>query len=123
MVEIDAMRADKTGHETASIGSLFSRVSQDVRTFVAAQIAVYRIDATRRGISAGIGVGLFLAALCLFQAALVALLVGLVMLLSLPLGIGWAIVVVVGATLILTAVFAALGLGQLKRAINPDAKP
>lgn len=110
------------GETTASIGTLLGRVPQDLRAVVTTQIAVYKIEATRRGQSVGIGVGFFVLAILMFEATLAALLVGLIMLLSSALGTGWAVLIVVVLALVLTAVVARIGLGYVKLATNPDGK-
>ena len=105
-----------------SIGQLFGRLSSDVKAFISTQVAVYRIEATRRGTSAGVGVAFFVIALLVLQSALVALLVGLVVLLSLSIGPGLATLVVVGGALLLAVILAFVGLRNVKLAINPDGK-
>lgn len=122
MSKIDVVRDRQTGDDRDSIGTLFGRVPGEIRSYVVAQVSVYKIEATRRGQSAGMGAAFFIVALILLQAAVVALLVGLIILISMSLGTGWAIAVVVGTALILTAVFAWLGLRQIRLAVDPDGQ-
>ena len=103
-----------------SISELAKRASNDVRNLITSQVAVYKLEAARRGKSGGIAIAMFLIALSLLQAALVATLVTLTLWAAISLGTGWAILLVVGSTVLLASVLAWLGLRQMQMAINPD---
>lgn len=99
-----------------SIPSLAARLIDDGEEFVRSQIKLYRarlfvrLDAVRTAIA------LFVVALSLVQAVIVAALVGLMVLLREHLSIVWATVIVVLAGLALAGLLAWIGLRLLKRA-------
>ncbi len=106
-----------------SIGDLFGRLSEDAQALVRAEIALYRMEASRRALSASLALGLVLGALVLAQGALIALLVGLVVLIGRHIGLGWSILLVVGTTLLLAGGMAWLGIRRVEAMIEPGARP
>ncbi len=107
--------------ERPSLSELATRLFHGAVTYARAQAALYRIDATRRAISGGWAAGYLLVAWTLAQGALVALLVGLVMLVGQALGFGWGLLIVIGVTLLLAALLGWLGVRKIKAMIDPDA--
>jgi hypothetical protein len=105
-----------------SLGELTTGLVEDVRRWFDAEFALYRIEATRRSISVGVAAGMIFGALALAQAALVALLVGIVILLSPMVGTGLAIVIVIGTTLAIIALLGWLGKRRIEAIIDPDGK-
>jgi len=106
-----------------SLGDLMSRLVEDMRTWFDAEFALYRIEATRRSVSFAMAAGMIVGALVLAQAAIIALLVGLIMLLSPIVGMGFAVLIVVGASLVIVALLAWLGKRRIEKIIDPDRKP
>jgi hypothetical protein len=117
---VDTIAIEAAPDERASIGELLSRLVEELRAWFEAEFAVYRAEATRRSLSAGVAAGLLIGALALAQGALVALLVGLIILIAPDTGTGYAIVIVVGITLLLVALLAWLGVRQIAKIIDPD---
>lgn len=116
---------DATGNPTPgdarlAIGDLLSRLVMELRDWFEAEFALYRAQATRRGLSAAVAGVLILAAITLAQSALVALLIGLIMLLAPQMGTGYAILSVVGATLVIGALLAWLGIRKILNVVDPD---
>ena len=116
----NATGAPTPGDARLSLGDLFSRLVLELRDWIEAEFALYRAEATRRALSAAVAGLLILAAITLAQSALVALLIGLIMLLAPQMGTGYAIVTVVGVTVVLGALLAWLGLRRLQNIIDPD---
>lgn len=83
----------------ASIGTLATRVVNDARTFVAAEIALYRAKAMALVAPWKMVAILGVAAVILVNAAIIALLVGLILTLQTLVGPGWATLIVVLGTL------------------------
>lgn len=106
-----------------SLGELMSRLVEDIRIWFDAEFALYRIEATRRSVSFAMAAGMIVGALVLAQAAIIALLVGLIMLLAPAVGTGFAVLIVVGTSLAVVAVLAWLGKRRIEKIIDPDCKP
>ena len=92
----------------------------EVRDWFEAEVALYRARTTRRALSAAAAGVLIIAAVTLAQAALVALLIGLIMLLAPQMGTGYAILTVVGITVLLGALLAWLGVRRIQNIVDPD---
>lgn len=119
--EIEDATGDPTpGDARLAIGDLLSRLVLEVRDWFEAEVALYRARATRRALSAAVAGVLILAAVTLAQAALVALLIGLIMLLAPQMGTGYAILTVVGMTVVLGALLAWLGVRRIQNIVDPD---
>ena len=98
-----------------SLPDLFVELIDDGRDWLNAEIAVYRAEARRRLIIAGIGIGLMTLAAALVAGTLVALLVGVVFALGPVLGAGWATAIVVAVALLIAAIAAQAGRLQLRK--------
>ena len=119
--EIEEATGDPTaGDARLAIGDLFSRLVLELRDWFEAEFALYRAKATRRGLSAAVAGVLILAAVTLTQSALVALLIGMILLLTPQMGVGYAILIVVGATLASGALLAWLGIRRILDVVDPD---
>ncbi len=105
-----------------SLGDLMARLVEDIRTWFDAEFALYRIEATRRSVSFAMAAGMIVGALVLAQAAIIALLVGLIMLLAPLVGTGVAVLIVVGTTMMIVALLAWFGKRRIERIIDPDGK-
>ncbi|MEZ0496675.1 phage holin family protein [Sphingomonas sp. IW22] len=101
------------------IAELAMQTVDDAKRWARAETAYYKALAGERGGDAGIGVGLALAAAGLVQAAVVALLVGLVLTLAPAVGPGWATLIVVVATLLIASIIGMVAIGRLRRAARP----
>lgn len=119
--EVEDATGDPTPGDTRlAIGDLLSRLVLEVRDWFEAEVALYRAQATRRALSAVVAGVLILIAVTLAQSALVTLLIGLVMLLTPQMGIGSAIMIVVGITLVIGALLAWLGVRRILTVVDPD---
>jgi hypothetical protein len=98
-----------------SLPDLFAELADDGRDWLNAEIAVYRAEARRRLIIAGIGLGLMTLAAALVAGTLVALLVGVVFALAPVMGAGWATALVIAVALIIAAIAAQVGRLQLRK--------
>jgi hypothetical protein len=98
-----------------SLPDLFVELIDDGRDWLNAEVAVYRAEARRRLIIAGIGIGLMTLAAALVAGTLVALLVGVVFALGPILGAGWATAIVVAVALLIAAIAAQAGRLQLRK--------
>ena len=105
-----------------TIGELFTQLVDGGRGLFQAEVALYRIEAGRRSLSAGRAAGLLIGALTLAQGALIAFLVGLIMVLAPALGTGWAVIIVTVGAVVLAGLLAWLGVRQISRVIDPDGK-
>lgn len=113
----DFPRADhvQADEDRPTLGELFTRVGVEASAFMRAEIALYRAEATHKIISAGGVIALFLAAFVLAFGAVIALLVGLVIALAKPIGVWWALAVVVFGALALAALLGWIGSRQAAR--------
>lgn len=119
--EIEEATGDPTpGDARLSLGDLFSRLVLELRDWFEAEFALYRAQATRRALSAAVAGVLILAAVTLAQSALVALLIGMIMLLAPQMGTGFAILTVVGVTLSMGGLLAWLGVRRIQNIVDPD---
>lgn len=109
-----------TGEARPAIGELFTRLVDAGRGLLKAEVALYRVEAGRRSLSAGWAAGLLIGALTLVQGALIALLVGLIMVLAPIIGTGWAVTLVTVAAIALACLLGWLGVRQISHAIDPD---
>ena len=105
---------------TAGLGELLPRLVDDLQALVRAEIGLYRAELGRRALSAGWALALFGGALVLAQAAVVALLVGLVGWLGPAIGHGWAIAMVVVASMALAALMVRLGIDRIAAMFETD---
>lgn len=105
-----------------TIAELFTRLANDATAYVRAEVAVYRAEAGQKLVSAGWIIALFVAAIALAQGALIALLIGLVMALAKPLGIWWALLVVVFGALAVAGLLIWIGSNQAARLTRGERK-
>lgn len=117
---IALLEPDVTGDARPTIGELFTQLVDGARGLFQAEVALYRIEAGRRSLSAGWAAGLLIGALTLAQGALIALLVGLIMILAPAVGIVWAVVIVTVGAVALAGLLGWLGVRQISRVIDPD---
>ena len=111
---------EEARHPRVRIGDLITQLVDDVRNLLRAEFKLYRAEAGRAALSAGWAAGMLVGAIVLGQGALVALLVGLVLLLAPLLGIGWAILAVVGGSLAVAALLGWLGVRKINSMIDPE---
>lgn len=110
------------GNEEPSVATLVTRTIDDAKRWGRAEVAYYKSLAGERGVDAGVGIGLAVAALALGQAAIVALLVGLILTLAPHLGAGPSTLIVVVVTLVIVALFGMMAVGRFRRAGRPVGK-
>ena len=110
----DSSEPDEGG-ERQSLPDLFVELIGDGRNWINAEIAVYREEARRRLIIAGIGIGLMMLAATLVAGTLVTLLVGVVLTLGPIVGAGWATAIVIAVALLIAAIAAQAGRLQLRK--------
>lgn len=101
--------------EQPSLSDLFADLLNDGRDWVNAEIAVYQAEARRRLFIAGIGLGLLTLSAALVAGTLVALLIGVMFMLTPVVGAGWATAIVIGFALAVAAVAAQAGRLQLRK--------
>lgn len=106
--------------EEQSVPSLVSRLVDDSRTLVSAELALYKAKAGERVSAYKSAVILFAIAGVLALSALIALLVGVILSLATLIGPGWATLAVVGVVLVVAAVLGMIGKGKLAPA-RPEA--
>lgn len=73
-----------------TLTELFRRLLADTEAYIRAEATLYRAQAGRKILSAGVVAALLGAAILLAQAATVALLIGILLSLAPYIGIGWA---------------------------------
>jgi len=98
-----------------SLPDLFAELVVDGRNWLNAEVAVYRAEARRRLIIAGIGLSLLTLAAALVAGTLVALLIGVMFSLAPLVGVGWATAIVIGTTLLIAVLAALAGIAQLRK--------
>jgi Putative Actinobacterial Holin-X, holin superfamily III len=112
---VDPVETEQEPGERQSLPDLLAELTDDGRNWFNAEIAVYRAEARRRLIIAGIGIGLITLSATLVAGTLVALLVGVVFALAPTVGAGWATAIVTAFALVTAAIAALAGRIQLKR--------
>ena len=108
------MRQD--GSEEDSIATLFGRLIEDAERFVRAELRLYRADLFNRLNNTKIAIFMLLTGFLLAQSAIIALLVGLIVILRRPLGAVGATACVVGVALSIAAVLARVAIGKVGKA-------
>jgi hypothetical protein len=101
--------------ERASLPDLFAELADGGREWLNAEAAVFRAEARRRLIIAGIGLGLLTLSAALLAGTLVALLIGVMIVLTPVLGGGWATALVIGVALTIAMLSAYAGRLQLRK--------
>lgn len=107
-----------------SIAALFTRAIDDVERFVRAEIRLYRAQFFARVGEARNGILMIMTSFLLAQSALIALLVGLVVILRPSLGAIGATAAVVGGSLAIAGLLGWLAIGKIRRATEiADERP
>lgn len=106
---------DHTNDEEG-VGTLISRLVDDAKAFVRAEIAVYRAQALKLVADYQTAAILCVVALILANAAIVALLVGIIMSIAQALGPIWATVITIGGTFALCGVLVWVALSMIRAA-------
>jgi hypothetical protein len=101
--------------EPASIAALFSRLIDDAERFVRAEVRLYRAQALARLTDAKAAILMGGIAFLLVQSAIIAMLVGLVLILRRPLGAVGATLVVVVVALAVAALLGRLAFSRIKK--------
>lgn len=96
-----------------SLGALITRVVDDAKAYVGAEIALYRAKAMVWVGTIKIVAILGITALVLVNAAVIALLVGLILTLQTLVGPGWATLIVVAVTLAIAGLLGWLAAGRI----------
>lgn len=104
------------------VATLVSRLVDDSRTLVSAEVALYKAKAGERVAAYKMAIVFFAAAGVLALAALIALLVGLIMSLATLIGPLGATAVVVGVVLAIAAVLGVIGKNKLAPAGPADGE-
>jgi uncharacterized membrane protein len=105
-------------NDDPGIASLAMRTVEDAKRWGRAEVAYYKALAGERGADAGVAAGLAFAAWTIGQAALVALLVGLVLTIAPATGAGVATLIVVAVALVIAAILGFVALGRFRRAMR-----
>lgn len=104
------------GPDLGSIGHLFSRLIDDAERFVRAEINLYRAQAFARIGEARLALLLGATAFLLAQSALIAMLVGLVLVVRTQVhSAAWATVIVVGTALVVAGIMVAIAVAKVKK--------
>ncbi len=107
--------------EAESIGSLFMRLIEDAERFVRAEMRLYRAQLFARLGEARLAILLGATAFLLAQSALIAMLVGLVMILRRPFGPVWATIIVVVGALLVAGVLLGVAITKIKNVTDIKA--
>jgi Putative Actinobacterial Holin-X, holin superfamily III len=111
--------APETDRERQTLGALFTRLGDQIRTLIRAELGVYRAEAEWRAISLGWAAAFGFGALALLQAVTVALFVGLIMALAPLWGTGFAVLVVTLGGLAVAGLLAWLGYRKIAAVLAP----
>ena len=112
----DSRTPGSKGPDLGSIGHLFSRLIDDAERFVRAEINLYRAQAFARIGEAKLALLLGATAFLLAQSALIAMLVGLVLVVRMEVhSAAWATVIVVGGALIVAGIMVAIAVAKIKK--------
>ncbi|MCM8730004.1 phage holin family protein [Hephaestia sp. GCM10023244] len=103
-----------------SLRTLFRRLIVDARNFLRAEVERRRAQVLRRAVESRYAVIIAASSLLLAQAAVIALMVGLLFVLAARVGFGWATVIVTLGGLIVAGIMARVALTLLRRAISRD---
>lgn len=113
---LQGMENNQPDDNDDSFVTLFTRLVDNAEGFVRAELRLYRANLFNRLAEARSGIFLALAALLLAQSAVIALLVGLVVILRRPLGATGATLTVVGGAIAIAALLGWLALGRIRKA-------
>jgi hypothetical protein len=98
-----------------SIAHLFSRLIDDAERFVRAEIRLYRAELLSRVGEARTAIILGVVALFLAQSAIIALVLGLLLILKDPLGEVWATILVVIVSLAIAGLLVRIAVAKVRR--------
>ncbi|WP_242146617.1 phage holin family protein [Sphingomonas sp. BAUL-RG-20F-R05-02] len=107
--------AENTNDEDG-IGTLVSRLVEDAKAFVRAEIAVYQAKALKLVADYRTAAILCIVALILAHAAIIALLVGVIMSIAQALGPIWATVITIGGTFAIVGLLIVVALSMVRSA-------
>ncbi len=113
------MDDDEGAPQRPTLGVLFARLADQLRTLIRAELGLYRAEAEWRAVSFGWAAAYLLGALALVQAITVALFVGLILALAPLWGTGWAVAAVTLGGLLLAALLGWLGYRKIAAALEP----
>jgi uncharacterized membrane protein YqjE len=116
-------QASQTDSPDESIAGLFSRLIDDAKGFVRAEIRLYRAELFGRLDTAKMALALGALALLIANATIVAGLVGLVLVLRRYIGSGWSVVAVVGGSLLIAGILGWLALRGFRKATSVGSDP
>ena len=105
-----------------SIAALFARLIADAENFVRAEFNLYRASLFARLTQARGGIVMILVGFLLLQSAMIALLVGLIVILRPSLGAIGATATVVGSAVVIAGVLAKLAIGRLLKATEIEER-
>lgn len=99
-----------------SIATLLSRLIEDSENFVRAELRLYRAEVLSRLTETRTAIVMLLTGFLLAQSAIIALLVGLIVILRRPLGPVGATATVVGIAIVVAVALARIAIGKISRA-------
>jgi hypothetical protein len=109
--------------DSNSIAALFSRLIDDAERFVRAEIRLYRAEFLSRVGEAQTAIILGVVAFLLAQAAMIATVLGLLLILRHPLGEVWATLVVVVVSLGIAALLVRIAIAKVRKITEIKDKP
>jgi amino acid transporter len=115
----DATSPDHDASARPSLGTLVTRLGEQLRSLIRAELGLYRAEAEWRAVSLGWAAAFMFGALALVQAIAVALLVGMIMALAPVWGTGWAVAGVTLGGLAVAALLAWLGYRKIAVVLEP----
>lgn len=111
------------GPEDDSIVALFARLVDDAERFVRAELKLYRATLFARLVEVRSAVIMLLASLFLAQSAMIALLVGLIVILRQQLGAIGATAAVFGGSMAIAGLLAWIAMIKIRQATDIKDKP
>lgn len=119
----DDQRPERAPDED-SIPALFGRLIDDAEDFIRAELRLYRANLFARLNEARTGIVMILTSFLLLQSAIIALLVGMVVILRPSLGAAGATAAVVGTSVLVAGVLAKLAFDRIRKATEiGDRRP
>jgi len=110
-------------HDRDSIAALFSRLIDDAERFVRAEIRLYRAEFLSRVGEARSAIVLIVVALLLAQSAMIATVLGLLLILRQPLGEVWATIIVVVLSLGVAVLLVRVAIGKVRKITDMSDTP
>lgn len=115
--------AEQPDHDNVSIAALFARLIDDAERVVRAELRLYRAEFISRVGAARSAIVLIVVALLLAQAALIAMVLGLLLILRHPLGEVGATILIVLVSLGIAALLVRVALGKVRQITDFKDKP